>query len=325
MFGSNTGISTITSIEPCGIQAVWDITVEQDHSYCAQGLIHHNSSDSPNLQNFPKRDDEAKEVRKAIAAALGVKAKGAHKGGDTILSFDYGQIEARVIAMFTKDKLFCKALWERYDVHMEWAQRIAKSYPDRVGGSKMLTDKKAMKDFRTDIKNQWTFPLFFGAKLESAAGYLHIPVDKVRPHYNEFWRQFAGVKAWQEEQLKFYQKYGYVECLTGRRRYGPLTVNRVFNTPVQGTAAEIVMDAMCRLSESGDPELQPEINVHDDLTFLRVKKKRAEEVAEKILNVLLAVPFPWVNVPVTVELSHGPNWMELTEVGAFSSDEWFAK
>jgi len=85
------------------------------------------------------------------------------------------------------------------------------------------------------------------------------------------------------------------------------------------------MDAMCRLSESGDPELQPEINVHDDLTFLRVKKKRAEEVAEKILNVLLAVPFPWVNVPVTVELSHGPNWMELTEVGAFSSDEWFAK
>lgn len=274
------------------------------------------SSDSPNLQNYPKRNDEAKEVRRPIAAPPGCVA----------MAFDFGQLEARVIAMFTRDKTFCKALWERYDVHQEWAERIARSYPDRIGGKKNLTDKKVMKDFRTDIKNQWTFPLFFGAQLKSAAGYLKIPEYVIKKHYNEFWKQFSGVKAWQENLLGFYRANGYVECLTGLRRYGPLSVNKVYNTPVQGTAAELVMDAMGRLSETGDPVLQPEINIHDDLTFLRVPEKQAEEVAEKIITEMLRFPdFPWINVPMTVEMSMGKNWLELEEFGTFSSDTWFKR
>lgn len=285
------------------------------------------SCDSPNWQNFPKRDEEAKEVRKVVAASK----------DHTILAFDYGQIEARVVAMFTKDNNFCQALRENYDVHMEWAERIARAYPARIGGRDMLEgfklvkdsknkkrpEVKAVKNFRTDIKSVWTFPLFYGARVESAAGYLDIPLDVIQPLYREFWRQFAGVKDWQEEQLKFYQTYGYTECLTGRRRHGPLSTNRIYNSPVQGTAAEIVMDAMCRLSETGDPELQPEINIHDDLSFVRVDKKRADEVAEKILNVMLAVPFKFVNVPITVELAEGPNWLDMEDVGTFSSDTWF--
>lgn len=271
------------------------------------------SCDAPNLQNFPKRDSEAKEVRKQIVPP----------DGCSILAFDYGQIEARVIAMFTKDKRFCKALWERYDVHLEWAERLARAYPARVGGKKNLTDKKAMKDFRTDVKNQWTFPLFFGARVQSAAGYLKIPEQVVRPLYKEFWEQFSGVKAWQEKQLEFYHEHGYVEGLTGRRRRGPLSLNQVFNSPVQGTAAAIVIDAMSRLSELGDPELQPEINIHDDLTFIRIPKHRVDAVAERVITEMLKVPFPWVNVPITVEGSIGPNWLEMEEFGAFSSDEWF--
>jgi DNA polymerase-1 len=271
------------------------------------------SCEAPNLQNFPKREDEAREVRRAIQAPKGCQ----------LLAFDYGQIEARVIAMFTKDKTFCKSLWERYDIHGEWAERIARAYPARIGGKQNLTDKKTMKDFRTDIKNQWTFPLFFGASMESAAGYLKIPIQVIKPLYREFWKQFAGVKEWQEQQLKFYQKYGYVACLTGRRRRGPLSVNKVMNSPIQGTAAEIVMDCMCRLSETGDPDLQPEINIHDDLTWVRVPEKQLEEFAERVLNIMLDVPFKWVNVPITVELASGPNWMDMKEVGNFSSDEWF--
>ena len=270
------------------------------------------SCNDPNLQNFPKRGAEAKEVRKPIQAPK----------GHVILAVDYGQIEARVIAMFTKDKAFCKSLWERYDVHMEWAERIARAYPERIKGKQNLTDKKIMKDFRTDVKNQWTFPLFFGASPMSAAGYLKIPENVVRPLYREFWKQFAGVKDWQETQIDFYNKYGYVECLTGRRRRGPLSVNKVLNSPIQGTAAEIVMDAMCRLSELNDWELQPEINIHDDLTWVRVPEKKVEQIAEKIITVMLDVPFDWVNVPITVEASVGDNWMEMDEFGAFSSDEW---
>lgn len=271
------------------------------------------SCDSPNLQNFPKRDANRKEVRKQIVAPKGC----------LILSLDFGQIEARVIAMFTKDESFCKSLWERYDVHQEWAERLAHAYPARVGGKKMLADKKAMKDFRTDVKNQWTFPLFFGAKLESAAGYLNIPPDVIRPLYNEFWKQFAGVKAWQEKQLEFYDAYGYIECLTGKRRHGPMTTNQILNSPVQGTAGAIVNDALSRLSETADPELQPEIQIHDDLTFVRVPEKRVDQVTEKVLDIMLKPQFPWINVPLTVEGSIGRNWLEMEEFGTFSSDQWW--
>ena len=273
------------------------------------------SCDAPNLQNFPKRDNEAKEVRKQIVAAPGC----------VVLAFDYGQLEARTIALFTKDKLFCKALWERYDVHQEWAERLAHAYPARVGGKKNLTNKKVMKEFRTDVKNQFTFPLFFGARLESAAGYLKIPENVLRPLYTDFWKQFSGVKEWQERQLEFYQQYGYVECLTGRRRRGPLSVNQVLNSPVQGTAAAIVLDAMARLSEIGDMELQPEINIHDDLTFIRVPEKRVDQVAERVITEMLNVPFEWAKtVPMAVEMSLGANWLEMEEVASYSSDEWFA-
>jgi len=165
--------------------------------------------------------------------------------------------------------------------------------------------------------------LFFGAKIESASGYLNIPVDVLRPHYDAFWQEYEGVYNWQQKQLEFYNKYGYVECLTGRRRHGPLSVNMVYNSPIQGTAAEIVMDAMCRLSETGDPELQPELNVHDDLTWVRIDESRVDILAEKILDIMLDVPFDFVNVPISVELSQGPNWADMTEFGTFSSDSWF--
>lgn len=272
------------------------------------------SCDSPNLQNFPKRAATAKEVRKQIVAGLDC----------LMVALDFGQLEARVIAMFTKDKRFCKALWERYDVHKEWAERLARAYPARVGGKKFLTDKQAMKDFRTDVKNQWTFPLFFGASLHSVCGYLHMPEDVIAPLYDEFWRQFSGVKKWQDTQLRFYEQNGYVECLTGKRRHGPLTTNQILNSPVQGTAAALVNDVLSRLVETGDPELEPEIQIHDDLTFARVPKDRVEPIVEKILDVMLKPAFPWINVPLTVEGSIGPNWLEMEEFGTFSSDEWFA-
>jgi DNA polymerase-1 len=296
------------------------------------GLIHTNfntffaetgrlSSDDPNLQNFPKRDAETKEVRRSLAAGP----------GQLDLTFDYGQIQARAIAMLSLDKVFIKALWERWDVHGDWAKRLAYEYPSRIGGKKFLTDKKVMKDFRTDIKNQWTFPLFFGATARSVSGYLQIPQDIIEEQIEEFWKMFPEAKNWQDNLIRFYQKNGYVECMTGRRRRGPLTTNQLINAPVQGTAAEIVLDAMSRLSEMGDPEVQPEINIHDDFTFLRVPVERVDAIAEKVIDAMLRVPFKWAHiVPITVEMSMGKNWCDLEElkddagktVSVYSSDDW---
>jgi DNA polymerase I len=278
------------------------------------------SSDDPNLQNFPYRNAETREVRRAMEARLGRIG----------MKFDYGQIEARVIAMYTRDKTFVKALWENFDIHGDWAERLAYAYPSRVGGKKFLTDKKVMKDFRTDIKTQWTFPLVYGARDTSVAHYLEIPVDIISKQIREFWKIFPTARDWQESQIRFYREYGYVETLNGRRRNGPLTTNQILNSGVQGTAAEIVLDAMSRLSETEDPELQPEINIHDDLTFLDIDVKRSDIVAEKIIDAMINVPFKFVNVPIVVEMGVGKNWCDLEElkdengksVSVYSSDTW---
>jgi DNA polymerase-1 len=268
------------------------------------------SCEAPNLQNFPKRDDEAKEVRRPL------KSPPKH----LIFSVDYGQIEARVIAMYTHDKRFCDALWNNGDVHGEWAQRLAKAYPERVGGVAFLEDKAALKAFRTDIKNQWTFPLFFGASLKSASNFISIPERVLEPHYEAFWEEFSGVKAWQEDLMTFYRANGYVETLIGRRRRGPLSINKVCNSPVQSLAADIVMDAMCRLSETGDPELQCEVQIHDDLTFFRVLEDRIGIVAEKVIEIMLDVPFEWARVvPITVEASYGTSWDKMESCGTYTS------
>jgi DNA polymerase-1 len=270
------------------------------------------SCELPNWQQWPKREEEARELRLILQA----------EKGDVILAIDYGQIEGRVAAMFTRDKKYCDMLWKKYDIHQDWTERLAYAYPARILGKKFLKDKKALKTFRTDVKNQFTFPLIYGAKMESAAAYLNIPVHIFRPVFNQFWKEFEGIAAWQERNLAFYRKYGYTECLTGRRRRGPLSVNKIHNTPIQGTAAEIVMEGWCVLSETQDPDLQPELNIHDDLTFLRVPENRLDEVAEKILDVLLDPPFSWINVPISVELSVAKNWLEMQDMGPFYSTEW---
>ena len=88
---------------------------------------------------------------------------------------------------------------------------------------------------------------------------------------------------------------------------------------------------MSRLSETNDPEIQPEINIHDDLTFLRVKEKRSDIVAEKVISAMLDVPFKWAKiVPIAVEMSFGKNWCDLKELkdengktlSVYFSDTW---
>lgn len=239
-----------------------------------------------------------------------------------LLEGDFGQIEARVIAMFSLDPYFTKALWERYDVHAEWAGRLARAYPDRIGGKKNLSDKSIMKTFRNDVKNQFVFPLFFGATLYKSANELSIPIDILKPEYDLFWSTFYKVKEWQESMEKGYRKNGYVSCLTGRRRRAPLSYNQIVNSPVQGTASDIVVDAMDRLSESDEWDYQPCLNVHDSLSFILDEDDEFDTKLEFIIKGMLNCRFPFITVPLTVEFSVGHNWSQMTEIGQYSSDEW---
>jgi DNA polymerase-1 len=264
------------------------------------------SSDSPNLQNLPNKT--GKEIRKMFTAPE----------GQWIVSSDYGQIEARIIGVASQDEAFCDALWNDYDVHMKWAEIIANEYPKVIGGSQFLSDKKAMKSFRAKVKNLWVFPAFYGASPFSIAKGIGVPIEIVQDVFSEFWKTFKGVKRWQKWLLNRYDQLGYVETLTGRRRRAPLSMNAILNSAIQGTASDICVDAMCRLDKLGYDVI---MNIHDDVTCY-IPDDTLEESIQEIAQEMCAVPFKWINVPISIEISAGLNWYEQEEVGTFKSTEY---
>lgn len=276
------------------------------------------SADSPNNQNWPSRND--KWVRKQIVAPK----------GHVLLAFDYGQLEGCTGAMCSKDKTFVKALWEDYDMHMEWAQRAATLCPAYIGGSHNMADKAVMKTFRSLIKNKMVFPAFFGAAKESVAGYLagatgvEAPKRVIDKLFDEFWRDFRGTYNWQKRIVSSYYETGYVTSPTGRRRNYPLGRPQIINYPVQSVACDIVCRAMVTLSrcaaESGKWWIHPIMNIHDDLTFaIPDQPQILEEAIETIYRTMLAPVYDFINVPLSVTCSIGTNWLEMEEIGKFWS------
>lgn len=264
------------------------------------------------MQTFPKR--EHREIRGLIGKPKGY----------VIASFDWGQIQARNIAMESKDPFLVNAFWTDYDIHSEWTERIAKVAPR--WGKNAATNKKVFENKRDHVKNEWTFPRFFGAKLETIAGYLGIDADILAPLYDEFTHQIGGVIKWHEALDHFYAKHLYVENLLGRRRHGPMSPNERIATPIQADEREIVLERMevqCRLAyEREEPWLYPVMEIHDDLTFYFPEEK-AEEAIEITGKNLCTPAYPWINVPLLVECSVSYNaWDELEKIEKFWSHQY---
>ena len=272
------------------------------------------SSDDPNAQNWPKRNDAW--LRNEVFAGE----------GNLILAADYGQLEGCTAAMNTGDHWLINAIWDKYDIHMDWAKKIAKMWPEGIGGEKFLDDPKVMKDFRSRIKNKWVFPALFGASINSLAAYTGMPLDFAEELEGIFWDHHYETKRWQDRLWGTYKKLGQVETLGGWLRRYPMSRNEVINAPIQGTAAEIVCEAMCNLSEiaaeSGEWHLHPILNIHDDLTFIVPDNDSIVADAIEILKKqMLVMPFDWVNVPLSIEVSVGTHWDAMEEVGKFFSNE----
>jgi len=272
------------------------------------------SSDSPNMQNAPQRNDSW--VRNLVAA----------KDGYVIVAFDYGQLEGCTGAICSKDKLLIKYLWDDYDMHMEWAQKLAHLYPAIAGGKNGIKDPDVMKKLRSRVKNKLVFPAWFGAANESIAGYLgmedHLPI--IETLMDEFWATFDDTHKWQDKLMTKYYEVGWVESPTHRRHHYPLTRNQVVNFPVQSVACDIVCDAMNTLSfmakEENKWHLHPILNIHDDLSFIMPNDDRILEPAiETIYKIMLTPPYKFINVPLSVTCSVGKHWYKMQEVGKFWS------
>lgn len=277
------------------------------------------ASEDPNVQNFPKRKHV--EIRGAVYAGQGM----------WLVAIDFGQIEFRATGMASEDDNLVKYCWTGYDVHKAWAERMVQVYPEIkdwiVREFGVDWDEKGLKTLRQEAKNGWVFPQLFGSTTRSCAERLHLPEDIADDLGAEFWDEFPGVKKWQERTVRHYEKHLYVETLGGRRRRGPLSRNQIINHPIQGTSAEIVIDAMNAVSEraelAGDPYSSPVLNVHDDLTFLMPDDDQLYNRIERVAAEMCRPRHSFVNVPLIVEVSVGPRWNKLKELGVYRSDKLY--
>ena len=287
------------------------------------------SAQDPNSQNFPKRKNVW--VREPIAPPEGFR----------VVSLDFGQIEARGFGFASRDPNFCDALWSGLDVHLDWAIKISNEYPqilDRIYDDyydkvNKLIDKgmeeydAIIKCLRGDVKNQWVFPQFFGAGFKSCAASMQIPEHNAEVLMEQFWHEFIGVKEWQDETLARAYRDGYVKTMGGFRRAFPLSKQKIINTPIQGTAAEIVLEGLCLLSEESalleDVYVHPIMQIHDDLTFIMPEDGMAERI-EHAAEIMTGVyeRFDYVNVPLIVEAEEGPNWGKQSVFGEYSSEQY---
>lgn len=271
------------------------------------------SSEHPNFQNFPKRKN--KEIRAQIVAPP----------GHLIVAFDYGQLEARVYAMATRDRNLVRSIINKEDIHQKWLDRIIQLYPDYISRLAQKTgqtdEAKIMRGARDIIKVDFVFASFYGSEVPAMVKRTHIPEDICNQVWSEFWSEYPGVRAWQQRMFAEYERTGCVRLMTGMVRNEALPGNEPTNTPIQGTAAHLVLEAQnaCTFRAIRDNEdpFMTRFNIHDDLGFFVPDNSDAERYIEETAAEIVLPRFSFVNVPLMTECRVGPNWKDLEPIGKF--------
>jgi DNA polymerase I-like protein with 3'-5' exonuclease and polymerase domains/uracil-DNA glycosylase len=275
------------------------------------------SSEEPNQQNWPKRGKNV-IIRRVV-----------RKDNYKVVAFDYAGIQARNIAMESRDPAFAQAFFDWYDIHSEWVREFATTFP-KWAPKDWEKDKDVFKKCRDTAKTYFVFPSFFGAKPKSitpnmnAIGRKDLAVEDVEEMQDRLFARFPKIKQWQLGLEKFYKRNGYVTGLSGFRRYAPVSWNQLINSPIQSDESVIVLSAMNALSELNYKRYQASMEIHDDLTFLW-PEHLVEKRSEVVIREMLKIRFDWINVPLVVERSIGDNWCDLNKAGNFESvgtDDW---
>jgi len=255
------------------------------------------SSSDPNLQNIPIRTEMGRRVREAFIPA----------DGWSMLAADYSQIELRVLAHLSRDPALVEAFSRGDDVHVQTACALFGVQPDEVS-----------KHMRGQAKTV-NFAVIYGQTQFALARNLKIERSEAQRYIDAFFDQYAGVKAFLDEVVEQARANGFVTTLLGRRRTLPDIRSRnhnlragaeriARNTPIQGTAADIMKVAMVRVQRDLEKrrfESRMVLTVHDELVF---ESPPAEhEVLESLVldHMQNAVP---LSVPLPVESAWGANW-----------------
>lgn len=257
------------------------------------------SSSEPNLQNIPVRTEEGKEIRQAFLP----------RAGWVLLDADYSQIELRLMAHFSGDHALVEAFRTGQDVHARTASEIFDVPLDEVD-STLRSRAKAVN-----------FGLIYGISGFGLAKNTGVSRQEAQEFINRYFRKYPGVKRFMDSAAEDGQHNGYALTLMGRRRYLPelksdKAVVREFgkraamNTPVQGTAADIIKLAMVRVDEALRREgLKSRLilQVHDEL-LLECPPEEAEQAGKLLKDAMEHVIE--LRVPLLAEVHQGTNWAE---------------
>ena len=257
------------------------------------------SSAEPNIQNIPVRTELGRNMRRFFTASE----------GKTLIDADYSQIELRVLAHLAQDKAMIKTFREGGDIHTETAASVFDQPAEWVDGD-MRRKAKAVN-----------FGIVYGIGAFSLSKDIGTTVKEAQRYIDDYLAHYSGVKAFMETAVKSAEKDGYAVTMFGRRRYIPeiLSTNKVvkalgkriaMNTPIQGSAADIIKIAMIRVYNRLKKELPQArliLQVHDELIV-----EAPEELAQQAAVILREEMQGAVElaVPLTAEAKEGRTWYD---------------
>jgi DNA polymerase-1 len=273
------------------------IHTEWSQAVAATGRI---SSNNPNLQNIPVRTDLGRSIRRAFAAPPGMR----------IVSADYSQIELRVLAHLSKDPVLTDAFRTGQDVHTRTAMEVFNVAADGV------TD-----EMRRRAKTI-NFGLMYGMGEVTLAKRLEASRAEASAFIDAYFKRFDRVRRFMDETLETARKSESVRTLFGRQRLVPnvrssngmlrAAAERIAqNTPIQGTAADLLKLAMIKLAEPVVPGARMVLTVHDELVF-EVPEEAVTTAMARVKEAMETV-FP-LDVPLDVDIGSGVNWGDVSYV-----------
>ena len=257
------------------------------------------SSDNPNLQNIPVRTAEGRRVRRAFVPSAPERV---------LLSADYSQIELRVVAHYSKDPTFLAAYREGLDIHALTASAI-------FG----VSESEVTREMRS-VAKEVNFGLIYRMGADRLALVTHTPKTEAKAFIERFFQKYATIHALQERFLDQARKEGFAQTLLGRRRYLPdinggglakrMAEGAAVNTPIQGSAAEIIKLAMIgieRQLRKRRLHSRMVLTVHDELVFdaLREEEPKLRTLVQETMESVIGL-----EVPLVVELGSGENWLD---------------
>ena len=260
------------------------------------------SSAEPNLQNIPIRTSEGKEIRDAFIS----------KEGSKLLSFDYSQIELRILAHIANIPSLKEAFFEGQDIHS-------------ITASEMFNIP--IKNMSTDIRRKAkaiNFGIIYGISSFGLSKNLKIPINEAKKFIDTYFDKYPEIQNYMKRTIEEAKRNNYVKTLFGRKIYipeinsrgprGKFSERAAINAPIQGTAADIIKRAMIKISriiEKNNLKCKMLLQVHDELIFevnveeISKTRKLIKKVMEEACN-----PMIKLDVPLIVDCGEGFSWSQ---------------